>query len=88
MRTIKMIRFFLKTALALLAEWFCYKIATPEMRIQWAKDRLGRRIGRNLLALVPVSATFHVQVMDLGEDLERFAKTLEEKEVVWYKQRS
>ena len=47
-----MLRFLCRLILAMLAERFIYRIATPEMRFRWAKVRMVRRMARALEAAV------------------------------------
>ncbi len=65
------LKFLYRLALALLAEWFCDRISTPEMRYRAARLRMVRRIARAMKGAIPV-------VNQLNERVTRMAKSMRE----------
>lgn len=73
-----MTRFFCRLALALLAEWFCWRIATPAMRYRWALARLRRGLTRSLRTAAPKMERFYISLEGMARGFSLFSAALEE----------
>lgn len=70
--------FFYRLALAYLAEWFCYRIATPAMRFRWAKERVERNIARSMQDASSVMVQFTANVYGVIESFTELRTQFEE----------
>lgn len=69
-----MIRFFVRLAIAALADWLTWQISTPKMRLYRVTRKHRRQIRLMVEAATPVVRELHVLLHGVSEAFLRFAE--------------
>lgn len=69
-----MIRFFVRLAMAALADWFTWQISTPEMRFWRVTRKYRRQITNVIKASTPVAQELHGLLYGVSEAFGEFTE--------------